>query len=308
MNSSVAFPFLLLPEDAISGIEWLVGPRGEPLVPTDWLLEGWDYDQDLDILVKFEFDAAKAAEALGLAPGKFDLAAILKVGTGAGAVPRRVWEIGRARLERDGQSITLGGWVRGSDLSARMFLDLQVVLASASASGSALSPRLAGARLWSDSRDILLEGGGEFRFPVELASFSKRFAADREIANAPWYLHWIPEGLKADFAGSVRLFINSDMTSLVERILDGDDLLLQAILGDVISQMVSATLDLLISDDCQDDFEEGCLGHQVCTWISQAFPHQDLETVRSIRDQRPSKFQAAILSIADPSESDTWAG
>lgn len=295
--SHFALPFRVLTDEAVSGNELLIGPAGAPLIPAADFLHGWDYAQALDVLARATVDMRKAAEFLEMPESELRLCAILHAGTGAGSLPRRTWEVARSELSGHDGSISLSGSVEGRQLSGRLWLDLQILLASAPASGNPLSPSLPGSRLWSSHQDVLLEDGGDSRFPIELASFSRAFAGQLH-AGAPWYVDWTPSALEADFGGSVRVYINSDLQVTSERFIAGDPPTLQAVVADVMTQMISTTLPDESSEQLLEHCGEGSVGHQIRFWLESAFPGQSRESILSLMRDRPSVYTATLLALA----------
>mgnify|MGYP001229630602 CR=1 FL=1 len=291
----VALPFLVLPDSAIRKGELLIGPRGNPLLPADAIYPNWDYAHDLDVCVHIEVDIHEAAAALKVDATTVSLVAILHAGTGAGSVPRYSWELARAPLNLRQDLAVLEASIPGESLSGRLMLDLVLVLAASPGCHSPISPHLPGSKLWSDRWDILLEDGGAARFPVELISFGAAFPDTR---SAGWRVHWPPGSLDADFGGSVRIYVNSDIRELAKRFADGDPLTLQAILADVMTQMIGTTL---LRDDAESALEscnEGSIGEQIRFWLESAFPGQSTATIITMMRNRPWEFHAAINSLA----------
>ena len=296
----IAFPFLTLPDEAIGFGGWLVGDPGTPLKPAPDLLEGWDYARDIEVCAALDVNMPRASDALGIPQGELELFVVLSVGTGAGSKPRLVRRVAGTSIGPVRGSAQVREVISGVSLSGRLRLQLDLLLERRSGTAGVLSPRLRGSRLWRSSHDILLEDGGSARFPMELLSFS-RFFRDRPERFAPWCLQWSPGNLGADFSGSVRLYVNADDETLAERFSSGDHATLQAILGDVMSQMISS---VLTSEDWVDTpFDEGTVGHQIQSWLEMIFPGQSLASLRSLRDHQPGRFHAEILAAADPGAS-----
>jgi hypothetical protein len=129
-------------------------------------------------------------------------------------------------------------------------------------------------------------------------SFSRYFKGQPQEA-APWYLHWQPNSLQTDFSGSVRLFVNSDREEVASRIVEGDGPTLQAVLGDVMSQMAASVLDKHDYADLLAECEEGSVGRQIQNWLDIAFPGQEVSSIRAMRDRFPGRFHATLLAAAD---------
>lgn len=294
--SNVALPFLVLPDSAVIH-ELLIGPSGSPLTLAGDALQGWDYAQTLDVLAHASVDMSLASESLGIPLSELRLCAVLHAGTGAGSLPRRSWELARCDISGTHGAISLSGSIDGNFLSGRIRLDLQVVLAASPVTVNPLSPSLPGSRLWSSQQDILLEDGGDSRFPIELTSFTHTFAGQLH-SYAPWYVDWSPHALEADFGGTVRVYINSDLETVAERFVAGDPPTLQAIVADVMTQMISTTLADEGSEELLEQCEEGSVGHQVRFWLDSAFPGLGHASILAIMQDRPNVFRATLLALA----------
>lgn len=295
--SNVALPFLVLPDTAVPDHEFLIGPAGTPLPPASDLLQGWDYAQDLEVIARASIDMALASESLGIPLSGLRLCAVLHAGTGAGSLPRRTWELARHCITDEDPEIKLDGSIAGGYLSARLRLDLQILLAAPASTSSPLSPSLPGSRLWSSQQDVLLEDGGDSRFPIELSSFSHTMAGQPH-AGAPWYVDWRPYAMEADFGGAVRVYVNSDIEAIATRFVAGDAPTLQAIVADVMTQMISTTLGQEGSEELLEQCEEGSVGQQVRFWLDSAFPGHAHSSISSMMRDRPNVYRATILALA----------
>lgn len=302
MNRGVAFPFLVLPDEVIRFGGWMIGDPGQPLQPAGLLLENWDYTRDLEIRVSVSIDWGAAASALKLPLDDLHFKLVLVAGTGKGSLPRRQDRLVARVVDKESSETQLVGIVRGNELSGRLFLCLRVTL-EVGGNGDFLSPKFRDSRLWESRCDVLLEDGGDSRFPVETASFSQVFHG-RPQEHSPWFLLWQPSQLHADFAANVRLYVNSDFATVLQRFADGDKATLQAVMGDVMSQMIGAALDRDDLAELLDECEEGSVGRQVRKWLDLAFPGQELATVRAQQSQNPGAFRAAILAASEVAESE----
>ncbi|WP_370319996.1 hypothetical protein [Oricola sp.] len=298
MKGKTAFPFLTLPDDAIRFGGWTIGDPDQPLVTAHDVLEGWDYERDLEVAVAFRVDFDAASRALGMDADDLALAVVLKGGTGAGSMPRRVDLLDRTAISAASPAAGLAAGIPSAQLSGRLRLELSVVLERAPTAPGVLSPRWPGARLWRTEKDILLEDGGDSRFPIEMASFSRAFT-DGGYSRASWYLDWTSQNFHADFGGSVRIYVNSDLPEIQERFVAGDGPTLQAILGDVMSQMIGVALDYEDCDDLLAECEDNTVGRQIRNWMDLSFPGRTVGSVRNLRDSAPGRFRAAILSAAE---------
>lgn len=298
MNARIAFPFLVIPDEAFRPDGWMIGDAAAPLQPVGDVLENWDYARDLEVANSISIDWATAAMALQLPEGELRLKLSLIVGTGIGTLPRRQDRIHELVLDNTVDRVTVSGVVPGQTLSGRIRVSLLVTLEGPEGSGTALSPKDRGARLWQTHHDLLIEDGGDSRFPVETASFSRIFGG-RPHEHAPWYVHWRPGALRADFSAGIRLYVNSDRPEWLTRVLSGDGPTLQAMMGDVMSQMAEAALRDESSAEDLADCDEGSVGQQILQWLDTAFPGQEVESVRTLLERDPGAFRASLLATAD---------
>lgn len=298
MNPRVAFPFLTLPDEAVNLDGWMIGDPDQPLNTAGDILQNWDYARDLEVGVGISIDWNLASQALQLLPEELQLKLVLIVGTGAGTLPRRQDRLRQLVVNRVSPSCRLSGVVPGQSLSGRLRLSLHVTLEGPCGDKGGLSPTTPGSRLWQCHHDVLIEDGGDSRFPVEAISFAQAFPGKPQ-QQAPWYLHWRPGMLQADFSACVRLYVNSDRPEVLSRFVEGDGPTLQAILGDVMSQMVEPVLDQEDLAEILADCDEGSVGRQIRNWLDHGFPGQDVSGIRAIRDQSPGTFRAAMLAASD---------
>ncbi|WP_425072925.1 hypothetical protein [Sagittula sp. S175] len=301
MNQRVAFPFSRLDAAAVGFAGWRIGDPGEPLVPATDIFEGWDYERDLEVGARFEIDFDRAAVQLGIPLDQLSMALVLKAGTGSGKMPRRMDRIQTRKLVPSVPEFEVRAVVTGSRLSGRLLLEAGIVLDAEPASPGALSPAMPGARLWTERKDILLEDGGAARFPLETISFASAFAGQPH-ASAPWYVHWRSGLLDADFGGAVRVYVNADMTELCERFVAGDPATVQAVLGDVMSQMIENVVGMPDCDEALSHCVEGSVGDQVRNWLDMAFPGQSLNKIRAELTGAPGRFRATIMAAAQVGE------
>ncbi|MBP2486012.1 hypothetical protein JOH50_001739 [Rhizobium leguminosarum] len=299
MTASFALPFLCLPDEAITLGRWMIGQPGALLFPMKLMLDEWDYAADIELRGSIAIDVRAAAKMLAIPEAELKLVVSLKIGTGRGRFPRIVTRVSSRLVDAAADQPTeLRTIIPGNTLSGRLHTRIEVLLAAPAANGSILSPSRVGSRLWSQEASVELEDGGDNRFPMEVVSFAETFANHRHV-SAPWYLSWRPGGLTADFGGSIRLYVNSDHQGLAERVVDGDVHTLQAILGDVMVQMIGTTLDMEDLAEQLDGCEEGSVGSQISGWLDLAFPKRELAEVRSIRRNQPGHFHASILAAAE---------
>jgi len=298
MNVRIAFPFLVLPDEIFRPDGWMIGDVGAPLHPAADILEHWDYARDLEVANSISIDWAATAEALQLPEHELRLKLSLLAGTGTGTLPRRQDRLHEMILDSTSETVTVSGVVPGKTLSGRLRVSLLVTLEGPEESGTALSPKDRGARLWQTHHDVLIEDGGDSRFPIETASFSQIFGG-RPHEHAPWYLHWRPGALQGDFSAGIRLYVNSDQPLWLARVVGGDGPTLQAMMGDVMSQMVETALREAPSAEDLGGCDEGSVGQQIRQWLDIAFPRQEVASVQALLERDPGAFRAAILAAAD---------
>lgn len=293
----IALPFLVLSDEVVSFSGWMIGPPNEPLSPASDILDDWDYEQDIQVHTQVEIDFPAAAKLLEIDTTELRFAAVLVAGTGTGNLPRRLYRLKTEIIDTNRPSFILEAVIPGRTLSGQLQLNLRLLLESPIDSGSILSPKQRGARLWQSRKDLLIEDGGDSRFPIELASFSESFKGRLE-QYAPWLVEWNPTTLDADFSGNVRLYVNSDNGNITKRFVDGDPLTLQAMVADVMTQIIEAALECEGEAEL-DQFEEGSIGYQAKAWMEMSFSNQSLENIRQMQTYKPGKFRASILAIAD---------
>jgi hypothetical protein len=298
MSSRVAYPFLVLSDDAVSLKSWLIGEPGIPLEEAEDILPNWDYERDLEISTSLSIDWEKAATSLQIPKKKLLLKVVLLAGTGVGNLPRRQDRLTELIVGQSSPEVDLVAMIHGRTLSGRLRLSLQVLLEAPLKASHVLSPFQRGSRLWQTHFDMLIEDGGDSRFPVETVSFSEIFHGLPQ-ENAPWYLHWKTNVLHEAFSGAVRLYVNSDHEEIATRFAQGDGPTLQAMLADVMSQMMSSVLDHDEGEQLLDGCEEGSVGRQIRRWLDVAFPQQELKNIQAMQTHLPGRYRAAVLAAAD---------
>jgi len=183
-------------------------------------------------------------------------------------------------------------------LSSRLHLECLIVLSDSPAKYQAASPVKVGSRLWSKQFDVLLEDGGDSRFPMESLSFRDAFSGEpHELA--PWYFYWSPGNYDMDFTGATRLYVNTDTVEMHKLLVAGDPVALQSVVYDVFGQLLAGA----VSDEYFwsgiHDFHEGSVGGQLRNWLDMAFPGKPMGAVQSLYRHKPGAFNAAVLSVAD---------
>ncbi len=293
----VAFPFLTLPGAMVAATPWSNVDQHGTLVAMGDHLAGWDYAVDLTVRRTVSLSEAFRHDVLGVGSEDLDLSLIVRIGTGSGSMPRRLATLFKARLEPD-RPVSIDCAISGRRLSQRLLLETTILLGAEPQPIKRFAPTAVGSILWRDRIDVALEGQGP-RFPMETVSFLERFAGRAE-QSSPWLLHWLPGQLHRDFGGAVRLYLNHDHATFMERFTAADPLTLQVTLADVITQVLSYSI---VQDDLEDqlmDCEATSLAGHISAWLRLAFPGLDLANVRKLHDYERGRFNAAILAMADP--------
>lgn len=293
MKRRSAMPFLTLTPDCMKLTGWFQLGENGIREPVGDHLRDWEYGRGLTLSREIEINWDKVTQSLGY-EGEVSLELITRAGTGQGRL---------ARLEQFRHSQILGTEdtalnsqieLDGRALSDQIVLTTDLLFAEADSDGSTLSPRHRGDRLWSEQKIIRIEGD-ESRFPMEVVSFNRMFP-NRFEAGALWYLHWSPSDYDRDFHGAIRLFLNGDFPDFVSRLQDQDEITLQLVLTDVVSQMCEYFLANLDSAEVEETYEAGSVGAQISSWLNLAFGPVGAAQMRSTLEFRPNHFRAALQS------------
>src|SRR5690606_19050855 len=120
MNHRVAFPFLVLPDEAVHFKGWMIGDPGQPLQEASDILEDWDYARDLQVLTSVVIDWSIASAALNLPVEDIQLNVSLIAGTGAGALPRKQQRLFQKVMQANSGSLEVSTILPGRNLSGRL--------------------------------------------------------------------------------------------------------------------------------------------------------------------------------------------
>lgn len=265
--------------------------HGSPLPLSDMMAD-WDYGASLKVNRSLRIDPEIAAAELGLEPGEFELAAFFEVGSGPGTLPREIIFQKLEPVALDGLECRFTYDLPCRVISTQLTLRTTIMLASDIASSNSLAPTRAGSRLWTDWTSSRLEGHDP-RFPMEVASFNTLFRG-RPHQHAPWHLRWNVRDLDRDFYSAVRLYLNEEHDLFVERVQDQDELTLQTLMGDVVSQMCENALRSPEGVEILANAEESTLGGQIRHWLLN--PFNSLEDAVASLEMRPGEFRAAVLA------------
>ncbi|TVR04918.1 MAG: hypothetical protein EA398_00865 [Deltaproteobacteria bacterium] len=245
--------------------------------------------------IRVNWDAA--ASDLRISPEHLKLEIGVLVGTGKGRLPRLTVQRQRLPLERFSPGVTVALEVNGSHLATVLDLHTELYIASVPDHGDLLSPSSEGAIVWDERTRVLLEGDGP-RFPVMAVPFSEIFPRGT-ARRAPWHIHWTPSDWHRDFHGALQLFLNTERAEVVERMQQGDTLLMQAVLAEAVTQVCSALVLDPDAQDLADAAEDGSLLSQALYWLQLAFPRSTLAQMREIAVHRPGEFGASLLALSE---------
>lgn len=295
---SIALPFLGLTNDILGSkqIELAVGDSDLQKEPA--FSEEWDNSKPVKVRWSFTPDLDKAAERLQIPRQEIRLRAFLRVGSGGMQIPSE-WLDSKSYELLHGEQNEAYLEVEGSRFSGRAFVEAMVLLDGPVGAGSALSPKQQGDRLWERSFKTDLEGNGP-RFPMEAVSFTEYFPG-RDYVNAPWFLDWSPDDINRDFLGAVRLYINSDLESFVEKFANADPETVAHVTADMMSQVLAGSLKCDRFEDIEHA-DEGTLGQQVRDWHKLVFGSGTYSISKSLLMDNPGRFNAAVLATVWPGE------
>ena len=286
---NVAFPFLTIPDELVEATPWRVALDGDEFREDPRFLQGWDYNSTIQIEREIRIAPEQVFEALRL--DRPFLKLVARWGTGEGNKPTFVHllqdqPIPGIALE-DVRTLSISGSIPARNLAGKLFLEVFIILRVAPLNPETpLAPSHKGDVLWHDMHVISLEGGGN-RFPVASSSLPAH------LQGALWYLDLDPEAIEEPFLSAVRLYLNSDREDFLQRIEQGDPVLEQAMMADVVTQLITTALneegrlqDIMEIDD------ESTLGYQMRRWILEVFetPEVALNELRN----RPGSFHARI--------------
>jgi hypothetical protein len=195
----------------------------------------------------------------------------------------------------DNASGTLEMLVKGHVLSANIELRTQIVVLDAD-SRDKLAPTRPGSVVWSDSREILLEGCGA-RFPLELVTLP----ADEQYAG--WLLV-VSDDFDWPFLGGVRLYINTENEVVRAAITATESdtrsaLVRSAIYHDIGRQMIAKALS---SEDFRRNYDrsavstylKGSVGHALWSLLKTFLPGQTAADLNQMRVASPAKFESML--------------
>ncbi|KAA0678182.1 hypothetical protein [Azospirillum brasilense] len=303
--SAVAFPFLRPAPSTVAASPWMMRLDGRGYLTLGGHLDHWDYASDLHLHRRLSLDLPSIAEQVGIAAADLHLRAVVTLGTAGGRLDgtRHIIWAQDVGADSTGHDIALS--IQSRDLSRRLSLTTELILRAEPASSGPLSPKRAGMRLWSERNVVELEHG-EPRFPIEVISFRKLLP--HRPNSALWYLDWSPQDFSRDFTSAARLYINGDNSAFVQRVSEGDELLLRLIMSSIMVQMTRAALNAECFSLDMLENAPGSLGGVIGGWIRQSFPNQALAAVQMLALLDPAAFDGILGALASPAEGDDGNG
>lgn len=286
-----AAPTYLLPGDEVVDAGPWKDPDGVEIGDT---IDHWDPFTDLRVsrAVTVDLDAVRAECRLG-PDAAFAVLASWKCPT-------------RTRLGAAGERVDLGcmdGLVRapvtvqvpGPDSGGRVDLTTRLVLLSAGAEPSPISPRRTGAVLWTHTQRVALEGSAA-RFPMTAVDFA---TIARVPDGAAWYVDWDHEDLSAPVLGGVRLLLNSTNLRIIGAVRTASDdpaaaLIRSLIECDVARQLVRAALDSEQFVQTPEAFSDDSVGRMLSDLLAMVWPGIPVAGLRARALHEPARLDAEL--------------
>ncbi|KFU76958.1 hypothetical protein SAMN04489729_4597 [Amycolatopsis lurida] len=293
-----AFPYRTAPEDVVKAEEWTLQIDGDQMALPE-ALPDWDYQMRLDLRRAVRVDLSTLQSSTGL-PATASLALVTvwaATGSGLRAPASRIPLTGTGTL-----SIDLAVDLDGRNLGGLLTLDTILVLADYCSDGAPAAPRRAGSVLWSDRREVRLQGDAP-QFPIAVVDFAKTSFPE----DAAWHVQ-VVGNLETATMGALLLLVNEKSTAAVKAFQNAatpraiDRVILSAVYTDVARTLVEHAL--LSSDfDDENDFDDESLGATLQNLIGRLFPNTTIDQLRRRREQSPGLFstevQAAVKIFED---------
>ncbi len=297
MKKRVAFPFLTLSDNTVQAGQWDLALNEGDFAHAGDFLPHWDSASSIKARRTVRIDPDLASRELGLARDDLRLVVLVRIGTGAGRLPCLV--VLRKKLEYfiSQPQIDVNLELSGSSLSMLIDLATDVVLASAPETRDTLSPTRVGDRVWSDQQKVRLEGQ-ELRFPIEAIDLRGMLGDPDLEAAIPWFVHWNSGDWTRDFHGAFRLLLNTESQEITQSIENEEPLVLQAIMADAMTQLCEGLVRTPDAEEILAQCDLGTLGAQASSWLKLAWPGKNLSFARSLLENKPNEFRAAILAAA----------
>ncbi|MEU1550703.1 hypothetical protein [Nocardia sp. NPDC005745] len=273
---------------AIKAGEWLLSVDGNEM-PLPESYPHWDYQTTLSLHRTIKVDLRRALAESTLDPGtELTLAAIW---TSTGSKLRGT--VMRAVVPGSGE-VELRADLPGADLGGVVLLDTALVLARRRhGSGRPVAPRRGGSVLWSDRRQIRLQGDAP-QFPIAIVDFDRTDYP----GDAAWHLE-IGTNLDAATMGSLLLLVNEKKTVVTEALQRAssprieDRIALSALYADVARTMVDHALRLSEFDD-DSHYVDETLGATLQELFGRLFPGRSITDIRLAAQESPNLFASEL--------------
>lgn len=211
MSQLRAFPFRRPRHERMHCGRWEI-LEGDEVMPLPEELPDWDPMTTVHLRRRVTVDLEGVRADCGLDAG--DRVRVVGSWRSTGSTLRGLGTVHDHALSEGRLEIVLEMKIPGTEVARDVTVRATLLLLEASAAGSAVSPHRPGSLLWSDERTVLLEGIAS-RFPLELVDFASTTWLP---AGAAWFLEWDPDELDLPLLGSVRLYVNTAVPSVVEAI------------------------------------------------------------------------------------------
>lgn len=256
-------------------------------------LEHWDPFTDVEVFRIVDVDTEGVREDC-------------RLGAGSALALAASWSSTRSRLGASASVVELGdraGVLRatlavsvpGRKAGGRLDLRTALVLRTAGADASAISPRREGASLWVDESRHALEGGAA-RFPVAAVGFD-------QIARLPdaggWALEWDVDDLDIPVLAGLRLLVNAQNEKLVSALRSGSTdpratAVRSFVMFDVARALVEAALRCERFTEEPESFAEDSVGRMLFELVTMCWPAVPISTLATRLVEDPARLGAEL--------------
>lgn len=177
----------------------------------------------------------------------------------------------------------------GHSIAKDVSIHLCVVLLEASNKGDRVSPKEAGARLWSSDWRARVEGG-KARLAIEAVDFKQLFVGTRSVDGL---LHVIvSEDPSTDVEQGLTVLLNSLQEGFVAAVSRKEPQATALLWDSIVRRVIMLGAEYEYS--LADSYPEGSIGEQWKAWVKGAFPRKPLEEVVDLYCSNPSLFDVRI--------------
>lgn len=273
-------PALFRPSDPVLSVNGI--DVGDPDT-----VEGWDYSADLRVAWEVEIDKIQMLEQCGLGPStdvrlgfrwRSAKTTLFESGVGAALVNGRNQIEARIPSDRTGGVLTISLFVLVMGIQAHEC--------------SPLSAHRPGSILWSEPRQVFLEGVGS-RFPLVAVEFPQG-----EMQKGMWEFAPSSNDLESSAMGSFNLRLNTGHPS-VRKLLDSP----AAAESKVLQKLLKADLHRnLISWALREgpqirSYEDDTIGGVLWSTFRRFFPESEFEEMSSSMETAPWRVEARIQAV-----------